>query len=151
MELRGAQRHFLGVVLFLDAISAALLTYMLAEKLISGRMQDAHVQRVPIHLHGRPDPSWRQAVVGGLHFQATIQMHHPLSVLVVAEGFMAGFAGARRPQIDEEKIQAHVVKWFRSTVEVRECESAVRRQLLTSLQQFVASFRTIAAVSVPAL
>src|SRR5215470_14038768 len=33
-ELRCAQRHFLGVVFFLDAVSAALLAQMLAKKLV---------------------------------------------------------------------------------------------------------------------
>src|SRR4029077_11883230 len=33
-ELRCAQRHFLGVILFLDAVSATLLAQMLAEKLV---------------------------------------------------------------------------------------------------------------------
>src|ERR1700751_5797583 len=47
-ELRCAQRHFLGVICFFDAVSAAFLTEMFA-KLISARMQDAHVQRVPLH------------------------------------------------------------------------------------------------------
>src|SRR4029077_4464700 len=58
-ELRCAQRHFLGVILFLDAVSATLLAQMLAEKLVGVRMQDAHVQRIPLHLHRTPDPSWR--------------------------------------------------------------------------------------------
>src|SRR5215472_17486132 len=58
-ELRRAQGHFLWVIFFLDAIAAALLAQMLAEKLVGVGMQDAHVQRVPLHLHGTPDPSWR--------------------------------------------------------------------------------------------
>jgi hypothetical protein len=78
---------FLWVVFFLDAIPAALLTQMFAKKLIGVGMEDAHVQRVPLHFHGTPDPSWRQAVVGGLDFYTTIEMDHAFSVLVVAEGF----------------------------------------------------------------
>src|SRR5215470_19751534 len=35
----------------------------------------------------RPIHPWRQAVVGGFDFYTTIQMHHPFSRLVVAEGF----------------------------------------------------------------
>ena len=66
---------------------AALLAQMLAKKLVGVWMQDAHVQRVPLHLHGTPDPSWWQAVVGSLDFHAAIQMHHAFSVLVVAERF----------------------------------------------------------------
>src|SRR5579885_1673275 len=67
-ELRRAQWHFLWVIFFLDAISAALLTQMFAKELVGVRMQDAHVQLVPLHLHGTPDPSWRQAVVGRFDF-----------------------------------------------------------------------------------
>ena len=86
-QLRRAQRHFLGVIFFLDAISAALLTQMLAKKLVGVRMQDAHVQRIPLHFHRTPDPSRRQAVIGGFDFHTTIQMHYTFSVLVVAERF----------------------------------------------------------------
>src|SRR5580700_2005159 len=86
-ELRGAERHFLWVVFFLDAISAALLTQVLAKKLVGVRVQDAHVQRIPLHLHGTSDPSRWQAIVGGFYFYAAIQMYHAVSVLVVAERF----------------------------------------------------------------
>src|SRR5271155_783674 len=86
-ELRRAERHFLRVVFFLDAISAALLAQVLAKKLAGAGMQDTHVQLIPLHLHRPPDPSRRQAVVGSLNFHATIQMNDAFSVLVVAEGF----------------------------------------------------------------
>src|SRR5215510_12370290 len=82
---RRAQRHFLGEIFFLDAIATALLAQMFAKKLVGAGMQDAHVQCVPLHLYGTSDPSWWQAVVGSLHFHATIQMDHTLSILVVAE------------------------------------------------------------------
>src|SRR5215470_14899738 len=80
-QLRRAQRHFLGVIFFLDAIAAALLAQMLTQELVGAGMQDAHVQRTPLHLHGTPDPSWRQAVIGSLHFHAAVQMYHAFSVL----------------------------------------------------------------------
>src|SRR5215472_2371324 len=86
-QLCRAQWHFLWVIFFLDAISAALLTQMFAKKLVGVRMQDAHVQLVPLHLHGTSDPSWWQAVVGRFDFYASIQMHYPFSVLVVTERF----------------------------------------------------------------
>src|ERR1700741_109130 len=86
-ELRRTQRHFLWVIFFLDAISAALLTQMFAKKLVGVGMQDAYMQRVPLHLPGTSDPSWRQAVVGGFHFHATIEMNHAFPELVVAELF----------------------------------------------------------------
>src|SRR5262252_4961200 len=77
-QLRRAERHFLGVILFLDAIPAAPLAHMFAERLFGERMQDAD---------GTPDPSWRQTVVSGFDFHAAVQMHHAFSELVVAEGF----------------------------------------------------------------
>jgi len=86
-ELRRAQRHFLGVVFFLDAISASSLAQVLAKKLAGAGMQDTHVQLVPLHLHRSPDPSRRQAVIGGLDLHATVQMNDAFSVLVIAEGF----------------------------------------------------------------
>ena len=86
-QLRRAQRHFLWVVFFLDAISAAFLAQVFAKKLAGAGMQDAYVQLIPLHLHRPPDPSRRQAVIGGLHLHATVQMNDAFSVLVVAEGF----------------------------------------------------------------
>src|SRR5215831_11161590 len=86
-QLRCAEWHFLWVVFFLDAISTTFLAEMLTKKLARVRMQDAHVQLIPLHFDQPPDPSWWQAVVGGLHFDATIQMHHAFSVLVIAERF----------------------------------------------------------------
>ena len=50
-------------------------------------MQDAHVQRIPLHFDLPPDPSRRQAVISRLHLHATIQMNDAFSVLVIAEGF----------------------------------------------------------------
>src|SRR5262249_62047832 len=73
-QLCCTQRHFLWVVFFLDAISAALLAEMLAQKLVGAGMQDAHMQRVLLHLHGTSDPSRRQTVVGRFHFYATVQI-----------------------------------------------------------------------------
>jgi hypothetical protein len=86
-QLRGAERHLLGVIFFLDAISATFLAQLLPKKLACVRMQDAHVQLIPLHFDQPPDPFRRQAVIGGLHFHATVQMHHPFSVLVIAERF----------------------------------------------------------------
>jgi hypothetical protein len=85
-ELHRAQRHFRGVIFLLDTVPAAFLAQVLAEELVGVRMQDPHVQCVPLHLHGPPDPPGWQAVIGRLDFDATVQMHHALSVLVVTEG-----------------------------------------------------------------
>src|SRR6516225_12395244 len=65
-QLRGAERHFLRVVFFLDAISATFLAEMLTKKLARVGMQDAHVQLIPLHVHGTAHPSWRQTVIGRL-------------------------------------------------------------------------------------
>src|ERR1700752_2469442 len=56
-QLRRAERHFLGMIFLLDAVAATPLAQMLAEKLIRVRMQDTHIERVPLHLHGTSDPS----------------------------------------------------------------------------------------------
>src|SRR5215472_10199344 len=47
-QLRRAERHFLRVIFFLDAISTSFLAEMLTKKLTRVRMQDAHVQLIPL-------------------------------------------------------------------------------------------------------
>src|SRR5579885_1884217 len=42
---------------------------------------------VPLHLNMPSDPAWRRAVVGRLDFDAAIQVHGSLAVLVIAERF----------------------------------------------------------------
>src|SRR6516225_8399431 len=71
-QLRGAERHFLRVIFFLDAISASFL---------------AHVQLIPLHVHGTAHPSWRQTVIGRLDLHTTVQIDYAFSVFVVAEWF----------------------------------------------------------------
>src|SRR3974390_1109783 len=48
-QLSGTERHFLWVVFALDAIPAAFLANVLAEKLIRTGMQNMHVQCIPLH------------------------------------------------------------------------------------------------------
>src|ERR1700726_2791691 len=50
-------------------------------------IEDANVEFVPLHLDQASDPARGQAVVGGLDFDTTVEMHDPLAVLVVAEWF----------------------------------------------------------------
>ena len=50
-------------------------------------MQDAHVQRIPLHFDESSDPSGRKAVVGRFDFHTAVEMNDAFSVLVVAEGF----------------------------------------------------------------
>src|SRR5271155_6263938 len=60
---------------------------MFAQQLTSFGIEQADVQRVPLHLHHSSDPAWRRAVVGRLDFDAAIEMHDALTVLVIAERF----------------------------------------------------------------
>ena len=53
-QLSGTERHSLRIVFGFDAIPAAFLTNVLAEKLIRAGMQNAHVQRIPLHFDTRP-------------------------------------------------------------------------------------------------
>src|SRR5215469_3374513 len=55
-QLRRAQRHFLWVVFFLDAISAAFLTHMLAKKLVGAVLEFPHVPFIPLHFHPSSGP-----------------------------------------------------------------------------------------------
>src|SRR2546425_11562788 len=68
-------------------MSAALLADMLAQKLMCIRIENTDVQAIPLHVYHLPDPAWRQAIVSRLDFDATIQMHDPIAVLVVTERF----------------------------------------------------------------
>ena len=45
------------------------------------------MQRIPLHLDPPSDPARRRAVVGGFDFDAAVQMHGALAVLVIAERF----------------------------------------------------------------
>ena len=86
-QLCGAERRFLRMVFRLDPMSAALLADMLAQKLMGVRIENTDVQAIPLHLHEFPDPTWRQAVVSRLDFDATVQMYDAIAVLVVTERF----------------------------------------------------------------
>jgi hypothetical protein len=48
-------------------------------------IENAHVKLIPLHIHFSSDPARRQAVVGGIDFDATVQIHAQLAVLVVAK------------------------------------------------------------------
>jgi hypothetical protein len=84
-DLRRAQRHFLWVIFFLDALSAALLAQVLAKKLVGIRMQGGHVQHVPL-------PSGNASILtASCSRRPPLPHNHPdaplVSVFVVAEGF----------------------------------------------------------------
>ena len=84
-QLRSAQWGSLGVVLFFNAIPTALLAHVFAQQLPGFRIEQTNIQLIPLHAQHPPDPAWRSAVVGGFDFDATIEMHDALAVLVIAE------------------------------------------------------------------
>src|SRR6266852_4505348 len=75
------------MVLFLNAIPATFLAYMLPQQQTVFGIEDTYVEFVPLHSDQASDPAWGQAVVGGFDFDTTVQMHDPLAVLVVAKRF----------------------------------------------------------------
>ena len=85
-QLQRAQRRFLGAVFVFDAMAAARLAQVLAQQLAGVRVQQAHLPGIPLHLDAPADPARRRAVVGRFDFDAAVQMHRALAVLVVAEG-----------------------------------------------------------------
>src|ERR1019366_3760953 len=86
-QLGSAQWCSLGVVLFFNAIPAALLAHVFAEQLPGLGIEQANIQLIPLHSKHTTDPARRRAVVGGFDFDAAIQMHDALAVLVVAKRF----------------------------------------------------------------
>src|ERR1039458_1242750 len=86
-QLGSAQRRPLRVILFFDAIPAAPLAHVFAQQLPGFGIEQANIQFIPLHARHAPDPTRRCAVVSGLDFDAAIQMHDALAVLVIAEGF----------------------------------------------------------------
>ncbi len=86
-QLRRAERHSLGVVLVFDPIPTAFLPDMLTQQLPGPGMHNPHVECIPLHFDEPSDPARWQSVIGCLDFDATVQMHSALSVLVVVEGF----------------------------------------------------------------
>src|SRR2546427_3928936 len=86
-QLGSAERGSLGVVLGLDAIPSALLAHMFAQQLAGLGIEQADEHLIPLHAHHASDPARWRAVVRGFNFDAAVQMHHALAVLVIAEGF----------------------------------------------------------------
>jgi hypothetical protein len=74
----------------MDTMPAALLTHMLAQKLMRVGIDNTDAEVVPLHFHQAADPSWRHAVVRGFHLHAAIQMNDAFTVLVIAEGRYIG-------------------------------------------------------------
>ena len=57
------------------------------EQLAGERVQDAELGCVPLHVDAPSDPARRRAVVSSLDFDAAIQVHRALAVLVIAKRF----------------------------------------------------------------
>src|SRR5271165_687223 len=75
------------MILFFYAIPAAFLAYMLPQQQSVFWIEDANIKLIPLHMHFASDPTRGQAVVGGIDFDATVQIHAPLAMLVVAKRF----------------------------------------------------------------
>src|SRR5437016_9427636 len=86
-QLRRRERRLLGVVLRLDAMPAAFLADMLAQKLMDSGIENADVKQIPLHFDELSNPSGRDAVVRRFDFDAAVQMHDAFTVLVVTERF----------------------------------------------------------------
>src|SRR5271170_4187601 len=58
---------------------------MLAQQLPSARIDQPHMRSVPLHLDAASDPSRRGSIVGGLDFDAAVQVHGALAIAVIPE------------------------------------------------------------------
>src|SRR6202011_627617 len=75
------------MVFFFYAIPATFLAYMLSQQQSVLGIEDANIKLIPLHIDFSSDPTRRQAVVGGIDFDTTVQIHAPLAMLVVAKRF----------------------------------------------------------------
>jgi len=60
---------------------------MLTQQQTGLGIEDANVELILLHIHFSSDPTRWQAVVGGVDFDATVQIHASLAMLVVAKRF----------------------------------------------------------------
>ena len=73
-------------IVLVDAMPPARRAQMLAEELLGRRMEQADVQVIPLDLDAASNPAGRRAVVGGLDFDAPIEMDRAGPVTVVTKG-----------------------------------------------------------------
>ena len=66
---------------------AALCAQMLAQQHPGVRIEQAHMQAIPLHADHSSDPSRRRAVICRFDFDTSIEMYSALAVLVIAKGF----------------------------------------------------------------
>ena len=81
---RGGRRAGRAVAI-VDAMIAARRAQMLTEQLVRLRVDEPHVQVVPLHVDAPADPAGRRAVEGGLDFDAAIEMDRAIAEAVVAK------------------------------------------------------------------
>src|SRR5580700_3091231 len=73
------------MVFFFYAIPAGFLAYVLSQQHFVFGIEDANIKLIPLHIHFASDPTRQYAVVGEIDFDATVQIHTPLAILVVAK------------------------------------------------------------------
>ena len=98
-QLMHAEGSAWRTILWVEAMLASLLTEMFAHELSSFGIEEANKHAIPLHVHGAPNPTRGRAVVGGIDFDAAIQVHRAWAELVIAErldscgsGNKAGFS-----------------------------------------------------------
>ena len=74
-------------IFVLDAVTAALLAQVLAQQLPGEGIEQPNMRVIPLHVNAASDPARRRAIVGGLDFDAAVQVHGALAVVVIAERF----------------------------------------------------------------
>src|SRR2546422_2230131 len=84
-QLSRRERRLLGIVFRVNAMPAALLPDVLAQKLMCFRIENADVKRIPLDLNELSNPTRRNAVVGRVYLDTSIQMHGAFTVLVIAK------------------------------------------------------------------
>src|SRR5215471_12319613 len=68
-------------------MATAFLARVFSQELARRGIEDANKHLVPLGVDFLSNAAWRQAVVGGLHLDAAVWMHHPRAVLVITERF----------------------------------------------------------------
>ena len=84
---QGLRRGACGPVLLGDAMPAVRRAQVLAEELAGAGVEQPDVGRVPLDVDAPADPAGWRAVVGRGDFDAAIQVHGAVAVLVVAKRF----------------------------------------------------------------
>src|ERR1051326_3989338 len=64
---------------------ATFLPDMFAQQLVGFGIENADVKRIPLDVDELSNPAWWNAVIGRIHFDASIQMNGAFAVLVVTE------------------------------------------------------------------